>query len=164
MDTVRAILLFFYIYFPCSISTFCYFQIPCFHFPFSYHSFQTDPRAGFAQNPRFLAEVSVFVEISRICFYVQFEKFCRIGWRCGKYRHEKITYRYSMRNTGIAVGKLPVAPSWGAEARVTAIYAYGLTYLLGALCSAIFLFDVRRFDTILSKPVSTYGTIDSADK
>jgi len=52
----------------------------------------------------------------------------------------------------------------GAEARVTAIYAYGLTYLLGALCSAIFLFDVRRFDTILSKPVSTYGTIDSADK
>ena len=32
MDTVRAILLFFSIYFLCSISTFCYFQFPCFHF------------------------------------------------------------------------------------------------------------------------------------
>ena len=27
------------------------FQIPCFHFPFSYHSFQTDPRAGLILEP-----------------------------------------------------------------------------------------------------------------
>ena len=60
METVRAILLFFYIYFLCSISTFCYFQIPCFHFPFSYHSFQTDPQAGIAGKPRSLPEVTVF--------------------------------------------------------------------------------------------------------
>ena len=32
MDTVHAILLVFYMYVLCSISTFCYFQIPCFHF------------------------------------------------------------------------------------------------------------------------------------
>ena len=30
--TVRAILQFFYMYFHCNISTFCYFQIPCFNF------------------------------------------------------------------------------------------------------------------------------------
>ena len=47
-------------------NTYTYFHIfaemftefcPCFHFPFSYHSFQTDPQAGTVGNPRCLREV-----------------------------------------------------------------------------------------------------------
>ena len=60
MDTVRAILLFFYIYFPCSISTFCYFQIPYFHFHITL--FKQILKPNFVENvEQFISELFAFL-------------------------------------------------------------------------------------------------------
>ena len=66
--TVRAILLFFFIYFLCSISTFKVLLLSDPMFPFSYHSFQTDPQAQY----------------SRKCWTIAFLKFLNFWWILAK--------------------------------------------------------------------------------
>ena len=72
MDTVRAILLFFYMYFLCNISTSCYFQIPCFHFHITL--FKQILKAGIAGNSGLLPEICILSRNSQICSFYKFLK------------------------------------------------------------------------------------------
>jgi MFS family permease len=52
----------------------------------------------------------------------------------------------------------------GIEAQVTAISAYGFTYLLGAFGSLLLLVGIQRVDTVFYKTVTTYGATNSTGK